>query len=70
MGAVAVSDGSQVAFSWNGEKGDNRDIYVKQIGGQTPLRLTQDRRRTITPHGRPTGARLLSSASATPITGH
>jgi serine/threonine protein kinase/Tol biopolymer transport system component len=35
-------DGSQVAFSWNGEKGDNRDIYVKQIGGQTPLRLTQD----------------------------
>jgi serine/threonine protein kinase len=35
-------DGYQVAFSWNGEKGDNRDIYVKQIGGQTPLRLTQD----------------------------
>jgi eukaryotic-like serine/threonine-protein kinase len=35
-------DGTQVAFSWNGEKGDNRDIYVTQIGGQTPLRLTED----------------------------
>ena len=35
-------DGNRVAFSWNGEKGDNRDIYAMQIGGQTPLRLTQD----------------------------
>jgi Tol biopolymer transport system component len=41
-------DGTRVAFSWNGEKGDNRDIYiaqiggVTQIGGQTPLRVTQD----------------------------
>ena len=25
-------DGNQVAFSWNGEKQDNYDIYVKQIG--------------------------------------
>lgn len=35
-------DGARVAFSWNGEKGDNRDIYVTQIGGQTPLRVTRD----------------------------
>ena len=35
-------DGNRVAFSWNGEKGDNRDIYVTQIGGQTPFRLTHD----------------------------
>ena len=25
-------DGNQVAFSWNGEKQDNFDIYVKLIG--------------------------------------
>src|SRR5512135_3223019 len=35
-------DGSQVAFSWNGEKQDNPDIYVKQIGVEPPSRLTTD----------------------------
>ena len=29
-------DGNQVAFSWNGEKQDNFDIYVKLIGSPTP----------------------------------
>jgi Tol biopolymer transport system component/DNA-binding winged helix-turn-helix (wHTH) protein len=33
-------DGSQVAFSWNGEKQDNFDIYVKLIGPGSQLRLT------------------------------
>jgi Tol biopolymer transport system component len=33
-------DGNQVAFSWNGEKQDNFDIYVKLIGPGTQLRLT------------------------------
>jgi eukaryotic-like serine/threonine-protein kinase len=33
-------DGNQVAFSWNGEKGDNYDIYIKQIGVERPMRLT------------------------------
>jgi len=33
-------DGNQVAFSWNGEKQDNFDIYVKLIGSTTQLRLT------------------------------
>jgi dipeptidyl aminopeptidase/acylaminoacyl peptidase len=33
-------DGRQVAFSWGGEKGDNRDIYVTLLGEQHPLRLT------------------------------
>ncbi len=32
-----------MAFQWNGEKEDNLDIYVKQIGGSgTPMRLTTD----------------------------
>ena len=35
-------DGSEVAFSWNGGKGANRDIYVLRVGGQTPRRLTED----------------------------
>ena len=34
--------GNQVAFSWGGKNNDNRDIYVLPIGGQNPLRLTQD----------------------------
>jgi Tol biopolymer transport system component len=33
-------DGNQVAFSWQGEKQDNTDIYVKVIGTETALRLT------------------------------
>jgi len=34
-------DGSKVAFVWNGEKADNQDIYIKQIGSAgTPMRLT------------------------------
>ena len=33
-------DGNQVAFSWNGEKQDNTDIYVKLVNSEAPLRLT------------------------------
>jgi hypothetical protein len=33
-------DGSQVAFTWNGQKQDNFDIYVKLVGADPPLRLT------------------------------
>jgi Tol biopolymer transport system component len=36
-------DGKQVAFSWDGEKQDNIDIYVQLIGSSgRPLRLTTD----------------------------
>jgi Tol biopolymer transport system component len=31
-----------VAFSWDGEKQDNFDIYIKLIGPDKPLRLTHD----------------------------
>jgi eukaryotic-like serine/threonine-protein kinase len=34
-------DGNQVAFTWDGEKGDNLDIYVKLVGEMNWLRLTQ-----------------------------
>ena len=36
-------DGNKVAFTWNGEKEDNQDIYVKRIGAPgPPMRLTTD----------------------------
>lgn len=34
-------DGNQIAFQWNGEKQDNPDVYVQQIGGPR-LQLTKD----------------------------
>jgi serine/threonine protein kinase len=48
-------DGNQVAFSWNGEKQDNFDIYVKLIGSPTPLRLTTDPAADVSPAFSPDG---------------
>jgi eukaryotic-like serine/threonine-protein kinase len=49
-------DGNQVAFSWDGEKRDNRDIYVKLIGtGGPPLRLTSDPAEDYSPSWSPDG---------------
>ncbi len=49
-------DGKQIAFAWNGEKGDNVDIYIKLLSEGTPLRLTtnpaNDRSPTWSPDGR------------------
>ena len=33
-------DGNQIAFAWDGENGDNQDIYIKVVGAGVPLRLT------------------------------
>ena len=38
--AAFSPDGNQIAFVWDGGKGDNPDIYVKLIGAGHPLRLT------------------------------
>ena len=35
-------DGDRVAFSWNGPKQDNFDIYAKLLDSGSPLRLTSD----------------------------
>lgn len=35
-------DGKQIAFTWEGETGNNVDIYVKFVDVGTPLRLTTD----------------------------
>jgi serine/threonine protein kinase len=43
-------DGNQVAFSWDGEKQENFDIYIKLVeGGGTPVRLTTDPASDIRP---------------------
>jgi eukaryotic-like serine/threonine-protein kinase len=49
------SDGRQVVFSWNGEKQDNFDIYVKLIGSPTSLRLTTDPGDDVSPAFSPDG---------------
>ena len=48
-------DGNHVAFTWNGPKQDNPDIYVQQIGAGTPLRLTTDPRNDHSPVWSPDG---------------
>jgi eukaryotic-like serine/threonine-protein kinase len=35
-------EGNLVAFSWGGETGENRDIYLKLVGPGDPVRLTTD----------------------------
>jgi Tol biopolymer transport system component len=51
-------DGRQVAFSWGGEDGENRDIYVALPGEQYPLRLTADPAEDASPSWSPDGKRI------------
>jgi serine/threonine protein kinase len=48
-------DGNQVAFTWDGPKRDNVDIYVQLIGSGAPLRLTSSAARDINPAWSPDG---------------
>jgi Tol biopolymer transport system component len=55
-GQAAFSpDGNQIAFVWNGPRGDNKDIYVKILGTSTPLRLTTDPAEDVAPAWSPDG---------------
>jgi Tol biopolymer transport system component/DNA-binding winged helix-turn-helix (wHTH) protein len=51
-------DGGQIAFSWDGEKGDNLDIYVKVVGDNRALRLTSDPRPEFSPAWSPDGRHI------------
>jgi Tol biopolymer transport system component len=48
-------DGNQVVFSWNGEKQDNFDIYIKLIGSSNYVRLTTDPADDVSPAFSPDG---------------
>jgi Tol biopolymer transport system component len=48
-------DGTQVAFSWNGENEGNSNIYVKLIGSEPPLRLTNNPAGDYSPAWSPDG---------------
>ena len=48
-------DGEQVVFSWDGEKQDNPDIYVKRLESDTPVRLTSHAASDISPAWSPDG---------------
>ncbi len=51
-------DGSQIAFSWDGEKGDSLNIYVKLVGENRALRLTNDPRPEYSPAWSPDGRHI------------
>ncbi len=51
-------DGNQVAFSWNGEKRDNFDIYVKLVGAPNMLRLTSSPEEDQWPAWSPDGRQI------------
>ncbi len=51
-------DGRQVAFSWNGERQDNEDIYVRLVGSGAPLRLTTDPMPDHSPVWSPDGTQI------------
>jgi Tol biopolymer transport system component/DNA-binding winged helix-turn-helix (wHTH) protein len=51
-------DGSQVAFSWDGERQDNFDIYVKLVDRSDATRLTSDPARDSFPAWSPDGRHI------------
>ena len=51
-------DGTQVAFSWNGEREDNYDIYVKTVGSSDVRRLTTDPAADTLPIWSPDGQQI------------
>ncbi|MCI0626280.1 MAG: winged helix-turn-helix domain-containing protein [Acidobacteria bacterium] len=48
-------DGNQVAFSWNGARQDNFDIYLKLIGSNSHLQLTTNPAEDFSPAWSPDG---------------
>jgi hypothetical protein len=61
---VLSPDGTRVAFEWNGEQQFTAfDLYVKTIGNENLLRLTNDPAVHLAPHGLQMANRLLFNES-------
>jgi Tol biopolymer transport system component len=65
-------DGSQVAFSWNGGKGNDYDIYLKLVGEGEPYKVTadpstRDYRPTWSPDGQFIAFRRVTPGVATEL---
>lgn len=54
---VLSPDESHITFAWHGQDG-NEDIFVQRIGSQTPVRLTFDRARDLSPAWSPDGRNI------------
>lgn len=60
-------DGRQIAFTWNGERQDNFDVYLQLIGSSAPLYASpRTRMSTTAPHGLPTAGGSPFAAAAIP----
>lgn len=60
-------DGNQLAFTWDGGEGGQRDIYVKLIGIGTPLRLTHDPADEVSPVWSPDGRSIAFIRHGRPL---
>jgi Tol biopolymer transport system component len=48
-------DGRQIAFTWNGDKQDNFDIYIRLVGSNSQLQLTKHPGEDLSPAWSPDG---------------
>ena len=62
-------DGSQFAFVWDGERQDNRDIYIKRFDSNPPLRLTRDSAEDDHPVWSPDGGSIAFVRRRLDVTG-
>ncbi len=59
-------DGTRIAFARQEEPGGNLDIYVQQLGAETPVRLTDDEAHEHRPAWSPDGCTLAFLRASTP----
>jgi Tol biopolymer transport system component/DNA-binding winged helix-turn-helix (wHTH) protein len=59
-------DATQIAFSWNGEREDNFDIYVRLIGSPEVRRVTTDPAPDVSPAWSPDGLQIAFVREGSP----